>query len=437
MSYKSRILADKLHGMLDRFSVVIVSGARQVGKTTLLAHELPGWESVVLDPAVDVGNARRDPDLFLDNHPTPLILDEIQYAPELVAAVKRRVDRAAPIRRAYADETGPAGGGGSTNGQAVRRKAGMYVLTGSQQWSVLKSASESLAGRAVFLDLDGFSLAEIAEASLTEHWLKRYLDAPEEFVAGNVERLPAGRTLYERLWRGFLPEADSLELDWVAEFYRAYLRTYIERDVRLLTDVADWQLFGRFTQLAAALTAQEVNHSQLGRELGVTPQTARRWLATLRATFQWFEVPAYHGNAIKRISSKPKGYLADTGLACSLQTISAPRTLSGHPLAGPLFESAVVAEIRKLSGTLATGPNLYHWRRHSGSEVDLLLERDGVFYPIEVKLASRPTPADARHLAAFRSANPDLKVAPGLVIAPVEKMQRLSDTDYALPWDSR
>jgi len=129
MKYKKRMLADKLRRMLGRFAVVVVSGARQVGKSTLLLHELPDWEVVVFDPAVDVGNARRDPDLFLDNHAAPLILDEIQYAPELVAAIKRRVDRAPGAR-------------------SVGRKAGMYVLTGSQQWSVLKSASESLAGRA-------------------------------------------------------------------------------------------------------------------------------------------------------------------------------------------------------------------------------------------------------------------------------------------------
>ena len=423
MNYKKRILADKLRRMVGRFAVVVVSGARQVGKSTLLGHELPGWEAVVFDPAIDVGNARQDPDLFLDNHPAPLILDEIQYAPELVAAIKRRVDRTA------------AADGPGADGRSVGRQAGLYVLTGSQQWSVLKSSSESLAGRAVFLDLEGFSLSEIAGAGAAEHWLKRYLEDPEQFVASPARRLPVGRTVYEQLWRGFLPEADALELDWVAEFYRAYLRTYIERDVRLLADVADWQQFGRFAQLAAALTAQEINHSHFGRELGVTPQTANRWLATLRATFQWFTVPAYHGNTIKRISSKPKGYLVDTGHACSLQTISTPRALSGHPLAGALFESAVVGEIRKLGGTLATPPNMYHWRSHGGAEVDLLLERDGVFHPVEVKLTSRPSRKDTRGIKAFRATYAHLKVAPGLVITPTEQLEQVGDAEYALPWD--
>ncbi len=411
MHYKKRILTEKLRRMTEQFSVVVVSGARRVGKSTLLKHVFDGWDAVVFDPVADVGNARQDPDLFLDNHPAPLILDEIQYAPELVASIKRRVD--------------------------LTGEPGQYVLTGSQQWSVLKTASESLAGRAVFLDMEGFCLAEIVEAAGDKHWLERYLDDPEGFVADPSERLPSSRTVYEQLWRGFMPEADSLELDWLGEFHRAYLRTYIERDVRLISDVNDWRQFGRFVQLIAALTAQEINYSQLGRELGVTPQTAQRWLPMLTATFQCFEAPAYHGNVIKRISNRPKGYIADTGLACSLQMISKPQTLGGHPMTGALFETAVVSEIRKLARTLSTPPSMYHWRSHSGGEVDLLLERDGIFHPIEVKLSSRPSRGDLRGIKSFRSTYPGLDIAPGLVICPTERFMRLGDDEYALPWDTR
>ena len=422
MIYKHRILAPKLQRMIQQFSVVIISGSRQVGKSTLLRNELSGWDSVVFDPAIDVGNARQDPDLFLNNHPPPLILDEIQYAPELVGAIKRRVDLARS--------------GGHFNNPSANGDVGLYVLTGSQQWSVLKSASESLAGRAAFLDMEGFCLAEIAEAGAEDHWLHRYLTAPEQFVAEPSKRLGLTRTVNEQLWRGLLPAADTLERTTIPEFYNAYLRTYIERDVRLLTDLADWQQFGRFVQLAAALTAQEINHSQLGRDIGMTPQTAQRWLATLRGTFQWFETPAFHGNTIKKISGKPKGYLADTGLACSLQRISSASTLSGHPLTGALFETAVAGEIRKLSATLPTPPNIYHWRSHSGAEVDLLLERDGTFYPMEIKLSTRPSRQDTRGITSFRARYPQLNIAPGLVIAPVERVEQLSENDYCIPWDS-
>ena len=398
--------------MVTKFPVVVVSGARQVGKSTLLQHIFPNWDCVVFDPALDIENARQDPDLFLNNHPAPLILDEIQYAPELVASIKRRVDR-----------TG---------------KPGQYILTGSQQWSVLKTASESLAGRAVFMDLEGFCLSEIAQNITDQHWLARYLDNPDEFVEftkQDMPRLSLPGTLNEVLWRGAFPDAVDLELEWVSEFYRAYLRTYIERDVRLLENISDWQQFGSFTRLAAALTSQEVNYSQFGRDIGITPQTARRWLATLKGTFQWYEIPAFHGNTVKRVSAKPKGYFADTGLACSLQMLSSPKALGGHPLVGSLFETAMVGEIRKLCTTLSSKPMMHHWRSHGGAEVDLILERDGIFYPIVFKLSTKPSRKSARGFLAFKETYPGLRVAPGLVICSVEKALNLNGLDVAIPWD--
>jgi predicted AAA+ superfamily ATPase len=250
------------------------------------------------------------------------------------------------------------------------------------------------------------------------------------------------RTVYEQLWRGGLPEADTLPLELLPDFFNGYFRTYIERDARLLMDVGDWQQFGRFVQLAAALTSQEVNNSKLGREIGVTPQTARRWLAVLKATFQWFEVAPYSGNTLKRIAGKAKGYLSDTGLACYLQRISSPGALAGHPMAGALFESAVMAEIRKLIALESVAPMLHHWRSHGGAEVDILLERDGIFYPIEVKLSTTPTKNDTRGITAFRTTYPNLTVAPGLVITPGNSasdgqlLWKISDHDYALSWQA-
>jgi len=409
--YKERLISQRMRRIVDHFSVVVVSGARQVGKSTLINHLFPDWDLVVFDPVVDIGNARADPDLFLDNHPAPLVLDEIQYCPELVPSIKRRVDR--------------------------DRRPGQYILTGSQQWAVMQAISESLAGRALFLDLEGFSLAEIAEVPLSASWLERYLDDPSAFVrtTGAMSRMEWPGTLYERIWRGWLPELDALPSDLVQDYFVAYLRTYIERDVRLLLDVDDWQQFGRFVQMTAALTAQEVNYSQLGREISVTPQTARRWLGALKATFQWYESPAWHGNAIKRVSSKPKGYVADTGLACHLLRLSSPSALAGHPVIGALFESAVVAEIRKAMNLLSCKAQLYHWRSHGGAEVDLLLERDGVMHPIEIKLGTRLGRKDARGLQMLRETYPDQRMAPGLVVAPVERVEQLTAHDYAVPWD--
>lgn len=408
--YTERVLTDKLYQLAASFPVVVISGARQVGKSTLLQNTLgKETEIVVFDPVIDIENARQDPELFLNNHPPPLILDEIQYAPELVASIKRRIDR--------------------------DRSPGQYILTGSQQWGVMKSMSESLAGRAVFLDLYSFSLLEIGRHNSMTPWINRWLRSPEAFLAAPRTQRTAVTTLYEQLWRGFLPEAQFLPVDVIPEFLNAYQRTYIERDVRLIADVSDWQLFGRFLQLACALTAQEINYSQLGRELGLTPQTAQRWMAILQSTFQWFEFPAYSANLIKRVSNKPKGYIADTGLACQAQAISTPKTIGGHPLWGALFETAVAAELIKQTALLSPRPNFYHWRAYSGAEVDILLEYDGVIHPIEIKAKTNPSRRDTMGISAFRKKYPQLNVAPGLVISPCQKIFQLSESDYAVPWD--
>jgi len=408
--YIRRLLTDKLYKLVESFPVVVISGARQVGKSTLLQNTL-GIEAeiVVFDPVIDVENARQDPELFLNNHPTPLILDEIQYAPELVASIKRRID--------------------------LDRAPGQYILTGSQQWGVMKSMSESLAGRAVFLDLYSFCLLEISQSDFTMPWIVRWLDSPDVFLTKRQSRLPEKTTLYEQLWRGFLPETQFLSLDVIPDFLGAYQRTVIERDVRLLAEVSDLQLFGRFLQLVSALTAQEINFSQLGRELGLTPQTAQRWLDILKATFQWFEIPAYSGNLMKRVSSKSKGYIADTGLACLTQAISAPKAIGGHPLWGAIFETAVAAELRKQTAFLSPTPNFYHWRAHSGAEVDMVLEYNGNFYPIEVKAKTNPSRRDTTGISAFRKRYPELNIARGLVVAPCSNVIQLSENDYAAPWD--
>ncbi len=412
--YRPRAAGARLLRLMEHFPAVVVAGARQVGKSTLLRHLLEGRaDIVVFDPVVDVEGARAEPELFLEQHRTPLVLDEIQYVPELVPALKRSIDR--------------------------DRRPGRYVLTGSQQWEVLRSLSESLAGRVAFLDLEGFSLAEMAgavdESVPRASWLERWLESPDALLESRPERLQNVRPLFERLWRGALPEADLLSEDVIADFHTAYQRTYIERDARLLGDVHDWQDFARFFRMAAALTAQEVNRSQLGRELGISPQTAQRWLDMLVATFQWHEVAPWSGNTTKRVSKKAKGYVADSGTACAALRISSPAALADHPALGAIYETAVVGELRRLIALMPAKPALHHWRTHAGAEVDLILERDGVLYPIEIKATARPQSKDLRGVQQFRATYPRERIARGLVLAPTPSVVRLSETDVALPWD--
>lgn len=410
--YKNRLIKNRLKQLFKRFPVVVVSGARQVGKSTLLKHEFgKNVEIVVFDPITDIQNARRDPELFLRNNKTPLILDEIQYAPQLVPVIKRLIDE--------------------------KRTAGQYILTGSQQWEVMKNLAESLAGRAVFIDMEGFSISESTEDIPAKSWLEKWLENPEKFISQTKQRHQSPISVFEQIWRGGLPEAQYIDEAYLADYFMSYIRTYIERDLRVFAEVQNVELFARFIRLAAALTAQEINFSQFGRELGITPQTSGRWLSMLQSTFQWSNIPAYSGNLIKRLSKKAKGYFNDTGIACFAQAISSPQALSGHPLWGSMFETAVVAEIRKLSAVLSSRPNLYHWRLNSGAEVDIILERDGFYYPIEIKAGQQPSRSDASNMDIFRKSYPKLKVKPGLVIAPTNEFIQLSATSYALPWDTK
>lgn len=408
-AYIKRALSSRLQYLFQYFPCLIVVGARQVGKSTLLTHLFPEARHILLDPIQDVLNIRQDPDLFLSNTKFPVIFDEVQYVPELVPTLKRYIDN--------------------------NKRPGQFILTGSQQWGVLNSIAESLAGRAVIVNLDGFSLEEIAKISDKKPWLLEWLEDQDAFLSGSLERLTLPYSLYETLWRGSLPEAHFLPLDLITDFQASYQRTYIERDVRLLADVSDLPQFGRFVRLSAALIAQEINYSELGRDIGISPQTAKRWLNTLTQTFEWFEIPAFSNNPIKRISRKPKGYFADTGQICYSQMLSSFEAIPAHPLWGAIFENAVVIELCKQANRMATKPGFYHWRLHSGAEVDLILERDGKFYPIEIKAKSRVSSADARNISAFRAANPSLNIQKGLIIAATDSVYAVSENDWAIPWD--
>jgi len=410
MNYIHRLISDRLIKLLKHFPSVVLVGARQVGKSTLVRHLFPHYSYVLFDPYIDVENARADPDFFLSNHSTPLILDEVQYAPEVVSAIKRKIER--------------------------NKKPGQYILTGSQQWGVIKQMAESLTGRTILMQLEPFALAEIAKHPPTTSWLEDWL-SPSAYPGSDIALLDAPGKTYEQLWRGFLPDAQTTPLDLIHDFHASYQKTYIERDIRLIADISDLHQFTRFVRLAAALTAQEINYQELGRDLGIANQTAKKWLSLLKEVFEWHEIPAFSSNTIKRISSKSKGYFADTGQICYCQAISTPNALSSSPLWGAIFETAVINEIRKLLFWTGTTCNLYHWRSHAGAECDLIIEKDNVYYPIEIKAKSHPTRSDTSGITAFRKTYPKLNIANGLVLCLSEHSYKLSENDYALPWNVR
>ncbi len=408
--YRTRHAEPKLREMARFFKVMLVLGARQVGKSTLISRVFPSYQTVVFDPNQDLYGAREDPDLFLDSFPPPLILDEVQYAPELLAAIKRRVD--------------------------LRDEPGQYLLTGSQNPAILRAVGESLAGRVGILDLEGMTAAEWADRGDAAVWLSSYLDDPWSLLDHAPTLSSSGAPLVDTLWRGTLPGLLDAPDGMVDDYFRSYVKTYLERDVRRLENIRDLSAFGRFLGLVAALSSQELNASQLGRDVGIAPSTARRWTDLLLHTFQWLELPPYHGNAVKRLSGKRKGYLRDTGLACHLQRISSPAALAVSPLRGPLFETWAVNELHRQGLAVGTPPRLWHWRTAAGAEVDLVLERDGKLYPIEVKCKSHLGGHDTRGLKAFRATYPSASIMPALILYAGSRCYRVDGDTMAIPWSS-
>jgi hypothetical protein len=400
-------MEQKVLELFAHFPVVAVLGARQVGKTTLVEKlGIPGLKTFTLDSTIDLGGARADPDFFLQQQPRPLFLDEVQYAPELLGSLKREVDR--------------------------RQTPGQFLLSGSQNLAVLRSVSESLAGRVSIVELWPLSLAESGGDPARTGWLERAVRGeafPEQQTAAVGP--PA---LFPLLWRGGLPGLLTLPDHLCPTYFSSYRQTYIERDVRTAAGVSSLQHFGRFIGLLAALTASEVNHNELGRELGVDRKTALAWTGIASATYQWHEVPAYSRNAIKRLAGKPKGFFSDTGLACHFQGLTSAEQLLHHPGAGRLFETWVFGEVKKRTAIWNAGPNIFHYRTLAGAEVDLLLEMDGVLHPIEVKMTANPSRRDLRGIDSFRDTFPKARLGTGLLVCAIPAATRLRPDLWAVPW---
>jgi len=406
MLYRHRIIENKLTELFQYYPVVAVLGARQVGKSTLVEHLFKDTvNTVVFDPVVDIGNARQDPDFFLQNTSLPVFFDEIQYAPELLASMKRRVD--------------------------IERQNSLFILSGSQNLSVLRNISESLAGRVAIAHLWPMNRKEKSEnqaPGFLEQWIN------EKEINLSKWKDNKNQPVYPLIWRGGYPKIMELPNYLVPGYWESYMQTYIERDVRTVANIGSLQSFGKFIGLLAALTAQEINYNQIGRELGIDRKTALAWTEIAEATYQWINIPPFSRNPVKKIAGKSKGYFSDTGFACFLQKISTPEAIGSHPMQGSLFESFIVMEIIKSLQKLPLVPSMYHFRTYSGAEIDLILELNGTLFPIEIKTKSHPTRMDCRGFAAFRDCFPNEKIHDGLLVCSTEEPFQLSENVLALPW---
>jgi uncharacterized protein len=373
--YYPRAMGDACLRASRQFPVLLLCGPRQVGKTTLLRHlARSGRRYVSLDDPAVRSLAQSDPALFLERFESPVLIDEIQYAPQLLPLIKIAVD---------------AGG----------RRRPSFWLTGSQQFHLMKGVSESLAGRVAILNLLGFSARERRRRDLN---VPGFVPTPAGLAARAKDALATGvRRLFCDIWLGSFPALAVRSVRDRDLFYSSYLQTYLQRDVRDLAQVGNEAAFLRFLKACAARTGQLLNLSDLARDADVAVNTAKHWLSILQASFQVLLLQPWHANVTKRLVKAPKLYFLDTGLAAYLTEWSSPETLEAGAMSGPMLETYVVAEVLKSWWNRGTQPQLFYYRDKDGREIDLLILRDGAAFPIEVKKSASPQADWVRHFSTL------------------------------------
>lgn len=402
--YTPRTLETYFRTASTQFPVMLITGARQVGKTTFLQHlREEGRTYVTLDDPLLLQLARDDPALFFQRFDPPLLIDEIQYAPGLLPYIKMDVDR--------------------------RRQPGAYWLTGSQPFHLMSGVSESLAGRVGIVQLFGLSRREqTGDAGSATPFLPGAQDVFARAQSGGALGL---MDLYRLIWRGSFPAvALNAQMDRDL-FYSSYVQTYIQRDVRDLARVADESAFLRFLRACAARTAQLLNVADLSRDADVAPNTAKHWLSVLQASGIVYLLEPYHTNVTKRLVKTSKLYFLDTGLSAYLTEWSSPATLEAGAMAGALFETWVFTEILKSWRHNGRRTPFYFYRDKDQKEVDLLIEQDGMLYPLEFKKTASPDRQAGRHFQVLSKLG--LPVGAGGVVCLVSQTVPLSENVTAIP----
>ena len=404
MNYIKRHAEEVIKKQEKMFKVILITGARQVGKTTLLKNIKPDIKYITFDDMILAQQAIEEPGVFLKSNTTPIIIDEVQYAPEILRYIKMNVDET--------DE-----------------KARFY-LTGSQQFNLMKNVSESLAGRVGILNLLGLSLREIKGDSFKNEFVptKEYIENRQN---------TAKKVSYEEVWKyiyqGSMPAIYSDDMD-VEMFYATYVNTYIERDVRNLTQVGDTMSFLKFMTAIASRIGQMLNLDSIANEIGVSVPTVQRWLSILVSSNIVYILEPYYNNIMKRAVKTPKIYFLDTGLAAYLTKWKNKDVLESGSMSGNFFENFVVAEIIKSyynKGELR--PPIYYYRDKDKKEIDLIIEQNGTLYPIEIKKSANPNKSMIENFDVLKNVN-DKKIGDGGVICMYDNVVNLDENNRAIPF---
>ncbi len=367
--------------LFNQFPVVVLTGARQVGKTALVQRVFPGFSYVSLDVPALSEQAEHSLHDFLAGHREPLIIDEVQYAPSLFRHLKGIVDQ--------------------------KKTPGRFILTGSQNFSLMHGVSESLAGRCGILNMLNLSFRELKETVETA-------DPDAYFFKGGFPELYEKPEIEPRFW------------------YAAYLGTYLERDVRNISNVGNLRDFDRFLRATAIRTGQILSYSELARDAGIAPNTAKKWISVLQASGQIILLEPYHRNLGKRLIKAPKLYMCDTGLAAFLMGFEKREEVMRHPVAGALWETHVVMQVVRHYFSQGRQPPLWYWRTVHGAEVDLLIEKGGKFVAIEVKATEDPDEKALKGIQALQRFYGDQCLISGYIASRTPHAHPISETVKAV-----
>ena len=361
MKYIERDLENRIETLAKEYSCIIVTGPRQVGKTTMLRHLEPERNYVTLDDLEERRLAKNEPAVFLSLHEPPILIDEVQYAPELFSYIKIAIDEGA--------------------------KPGSFWLTGSQAFHIMELAQESLAGRTAILHLPSLSQHEIFGAHENKPFSLE-LDSLKERANAGCETDLLG--IYDRIWKGSLPGLVSGKFTDRDMFYSSYVSTYIDRDVSDMLSRVDKLHFHDFIRAAACRTGQMLNVHSIAADVGISDKTAKNWLQILEASDIIFYLRPYSNNLLKRTVKQAKMYFFDTGLVAYLAAYLTPEMLAKGAINGAILENYVVSEIRKTFYNAGKTANLWYYRNRDNEEIDLIIEQNGQLNPIEIKRTSNP-----------------------------------------------
>jgi predicted AAA+ superfamily ATPase len=393
--YYKRTISPIIQNASETFPVVLITGPRQVGKTTVFEHNLDGRTSVSLDNPAIRDLARTDPALFFKTYTPPLLIDEVQYAPELFPFIKMIVDQ--------------------------EKQNGLFWLTGSQMFSLMKNVTESLAGRVAILNLQGLSQAEITERADTTPFLPSF-ELRKDIPAATLS------DVYTRIWKGSFPRLIADEkMNWDL-FYSSYVSSYIERDVRQIVNIELEHAFLKFLRVAAARTGQLLNYTDMARDVEVSVNTVKSWISVLETSGLVYLLRPYSTNLTSKAVKTPKLHFFDTGLACWLTGWDTPEVLQNGAMNGAMLETYVISEIIKSYWHNGTRANIWFYRDKDKKEIDLVIEKSGTIHPVEIKRTAAPTLRDAKSFDILKG-----NVGTGTVICLIDAPLPLSENIVAIP----